>query len=482
MAKNKSNIHIKYIPLGATKQVTGSCHLLKIDVGGKKCNIVIDYGMVQDGLKSMNELYRANKIDKGIKWSEIDYVILTHLHSDHSALLITPFMDGYAGNIICTAPTINFAEILLSDSAFIQLRETERYNNTKEGRKNPIYPIYGQRHVEDALPHFRGYDYNKPIKLSDEVTLTLLPAGHIIGACSPYIEVTDGVETKNLLFTGDISGYKELRFTKKPDYKDLKISYLFTESTYGNKTHKDIDIKKILREHVFNTCIKNKGQLMIPCFAIGRSTLMLSYLKEIFEESNLFNDIPIYLASPMAVKSHKIYGHEDSFNFYNKSDESQRDLFQWSKIEYIEEYKVVESHLLNNKVKIMVISSGMLEGGYSVSVATSVLPNHKNTILFSGYQGIGTTGRNILESELGQTISIDNKNVKRKCNVDFVSASSHADSGQIIEMIKSTRHTKIKKIFLNHGEESVLEEFKEKLENEFKSEIIISDYQKVYNL
>lgn len=404
------------------------------------------------------------------------------LMPDHVALAPTSIMGGYTGYIYSTAPTIELSRLIITDSAFIQDKECEKYNQTKTGKKSPIYPIYGQRHVELTMERFRGYGYDKPIQLSDDITMWLKPTGHLLGACSIYIEVKFGDECKRLLFTGDTSAEKELPFTMLPDFKDLKLDYLFTESTYGDKLHKNESVVEKLKQVIRKTCIEDKGQLMLPVFSVGRSSTILSQLYEAYQQCPEFNDIPIYLASPMACKSHKLYGHEDSFNFYNKSDEKYKDVFEWDRVNYIESYVKVEEKLFNKEPKIVAVSSGMISGGYSVAMACSLLPDKKNTIMFVGYQGLGTYGRNILESKDGEIVNIDGKNVKRKCNIEFVSMSSHADYKQIIDMIKTMRHTKIKKIFLNHGESEVISEFKKHLEKEFKCEVIISEKNKGYNL
>lgn len=406
---------------------------------------------------------------------------LTHM-PDHVGLAPTSIMNGYTGYIYSTAPTIEISKLILTDSAHIQEKETEKYNLTKAGKKSPLYPIYGQRHVELCLERFRGYDYNKPIKLSDEITMWLKPTGHLLGACSIYIEVKSGEESKRILFTGDTSANKELPFTMLPNFKDLKVDYLFTESTYGDKLHKYEDSIQKFADVIQKTCIENKGQLMLPIFSVGRSSTVLAQLYEVYQKHPQFKDIPIYLASPMSCQAHRLYGMNDSFNFYNKSDEKYREVFEWDRVTYIEKYDKVEEKLFNKEPKIIAVSAGMISGGYSVSVACSLLPDKNNTIMFVGYQGIGTNGRNIIESSFGQVINIDNKNVKRKCNVEFVSMSSHADYKQIIDMIKTMRHTKIKKVFLNHGESEVISEFKKHLEKEFKCEIIISEKDKGYNL
>lgn len=482
MGKNRKKINIKYTCLGGARQVTGSCHLLTVYVESKEYNIIVDYGMVQDGTRKLNELYSLNKKDKPIDWNKIDNVILTHSHADHSSLLPISVMSGYQGDIIATAPTIKLTNLILSDSAFIQNRETERFNKTKEGKKNPLYPIYSQIHVEQTMGRFRGYDYNKEIVLNEHVTLTLKPTGHLLGACSPLVEVRCGDEVERVLFTGDTSASKAIPFTKKSNFKELKVDHIISEGTYGNKLQKKNNAKQKLKKHISETCLQNNGQLVIPVFAVGRSSSVIKYLYDVYQDNPTFNDIPIYLCSPMAVKSHKIYGDSDSFNFYNRDCHKYKDVFKWDKVECIEDYKTLESVVLNTKPKIVLCSSGMVVGGYSVAVSSGMLPHQNSTILFVGYQGLGTIGRNIMSSEYGDVIRIDSKNVKRKCNIDFINLSSHADYRMIISMFKTMRHTKIKNIILAHGDENALINFKDELDKEFNARIEIAEYNKVVKL
>lgn len=393
-------------------------------------------------------------------------------------------MKGFKGDIICTAPTIDLVELILTDSAYLQQKETERYNKTKAGKKNPIYPIYGQRHVEEAMARFKGYDYDRKIKINQHVTITLKSAGHLLGACSPYIEVKSKDDVKRVLFTGDTSADKIIKFTKTPDFKDLKVDLIVSEGTYGDRLQKENNVQKKLKANIKETCLKNNGQLMIPVFAVGRSSLVLAELFEVYKNNPSFHKIPIYLASPMAVRAHKLHGHDDSFNFYNKEFEELKYIFDWEEVNYIDDYKVFEKEILNSKPKIILSASGMISGGYSSSVASNLLPNNKNTILFCGYQGIGCAGRHILESKKGKEIKIDGKEVERYCNVDMMSSSSHADYKALIRMYKSMRHTKIKQIILVHGNEDTLNTFKEHIEEELNSSVNVevADYNKTYSI
>lgn len=478
----KKNINVVYKCLGASKSVTGSCGLITIKVNNKETNIIIDYGMVQNNTKSTGELFKINGADKPVKWENIDTIILSHSHADHVSLLPIAIINGYKGDIITTAPSMRLTRLILTDSAYLQNKECVRYNKTAKGKKNPIYPLYSQRHVESTLERFKGYDYNIPIKIDEYITITLKSTGHLLGASSIYIEVKDRMESETILFTGDTSGLKKLVFTKQPDFTDLKIDHIISEGTYGNRLQSKNNVKEKLKEHIENTCILNKGQLMIPVFSVGRSTSVVSYLYDLFKENPEFEKVPVYLASPMANKSHLIYGDSDSFNFYDEENEKYKGMFLWEHLQKIEDYTVLEKEVLNSEPKIILVSSGMISGGYSVAVATSVLPSEKNTILFCGYQGLGCNGRYILESELGKKIKIDNKEVKRNCNLDFMSMSSHGDYRDIINMFKTMRHKKIKTIFLQHGDLEALTEFKEHLNKEFNAEVVIANYNMIYKL
>lgn len=474
----KKNIDIKYRCLGSAKMVTGSCHHLQIKVNNKTTNIIVDYGMVQNNIKKINELYEINSMDKHVDWEKIDYIFVSHGHLDHIGCIPLAIMNGYKGNIISTAPTMKLSRLILTDSAFLQAKECERWNKSRQGKKSPIYPLYSMRHIEQTMEVFRGYDYNRVIELEENINITLKPAGHLLGACSILIEVRHGDEYESILFTGDISGDKSLPFTQKPNFKEKKIKNIISEGTYGDKIQSNNNVKKKLKRYIEETCIKNNGQLMIPVFSVGRSTSVLSYLYDLYNENIHYNEIPLYLASPMACKSNDIYGEEDSFNFYDKKWQKYKDMFRWKNIQYINDYKVLEKEILNSKPKIVLASAGMISGGYSVAVATSLLPNKKNTMLFCGYQGVGTQGRKILESEYGEKINIDSKDIKRLCSIDFMSMSSHGDYNKITQMFKKMQHTKIRNIILTHGDEEVLDIFKSHLDKEFNSKNIVANYNK----
>lgn len=461
--------------LGANEEVTGSCTLVQVD----GLNILVDYGLFQDSSKPIEEVYKINKRELPIHISEIDHVLITHIHADHSSKIGMLAAHGFTGSVLCTALTAELMDISLRDSAHIMDRECEQIN--KRRKVNKLTPLYTVRHVDMIMGSIRGYDYNQEVKLSDRVAVTFLPAGHVCGSAMIYLEYQESEHIKKrVLFSGDTSGKREKPFTMPANLEKLKIDLIISESTYGGRLHsKENPIDK-LEKCVRETVYQNGKTILIPIFSIARSTEVLYLLKKIFDNNPEFEDIPIFLASPMACQSHRILGKSDSFNFYDKKWELEKDLFEWDRVSYIEDFKTVQSKLANGHRKIILASSGMVTGGYSTYLASIFLPNKGSKLLFCGYQGIGTLGRKILDKEQ-KTINIGGKPVKLKADIDFLEGmSSHGDFEELIDLYSDIEKKKLKKIVINHGELEQSKEFAKRLKREFPTvEIIIPKYKQI---
>lgn len=456
--------------------VTGSCHYL--EMGGLK--MLVDFGLVQDSGKSIEEIYKLNTRELPVDISEIDYVVITHGHLDHIGKLGYLPSRGFNGVVITTALTSEIVELNLENSAGLHNKEVERINK-RRATHNQILPIFTPRTVDQILTRVRGYSFNQEIVLNDKVTLELLPAGHLSGASMPLFTLREGYEVKRALFTGDTSASRDIPFTKKPDLTKLKVDMIITESTYGDRTHrKDIDVLSDLEKHIMETCVQDKATLLIPAFSIGRSTNVLHYLKQIYDRNPRFENIPIFLASPMACDSHFIIGREDNFEFYDEQWKQYKGLWSWDRITYIENFEKVQSKLANGHPKIIVASSGMLVGGYSTYLASIFLPHKKSKVLISGYQGEGTLGNKLL-SGTQKTVSIDGKPVKIRAKVDTLhNVSGHADGDELVEMFSKMEKKAIKKFVIVHGDEEQAKGLKKKLLKEFKDvEVIIPNYREV---
>lgn len=480
-------MNIYYRNLGASKQVTGSCHLLEIKniEGEKDIKIMVDMGQVQDGSLSFNQLYNINGRRFPVDFSELDYIVLTHAHYDHCSLLPRLPALGYEGSIITTQLSAELSEINLLDSCKIHLKEIEKQNNVKKNKsgkyKEPYIPLFTQASTEWVIDNMRGYSYNQDIILNSKVSMKLIPSGHIGGAGMVLVTIKDMYDYKNVLFTGDTSCERDIPFTMKASINNLKIDYIITENTYGDRLiPKSNPIDEFAR-HIKETCIEKQGRILAPVFSISRSTNVLLYLKLAYEKYPELNNIPIYLCSPMAVKSHRVLGKSSSFEYYDDKWDDYKDLWNWSKITYVDSFKRMKEIMLRNEKAIYCASQGMLEAGFSQYIASQLLPKKNNKIIICGYQGVNTTGRNLLEG-IQKTITItdiDGKKSKVPIRADISmidGMSSHADYESLISMFMSTKWTKIKKIIVVHGNEETCNIFADKLKKNFNAEVYVPNY------
>lgn len=444
-------------------------------------NILIDYGAIQDNSKSIEELYKINQKDSPVCTYKIDKVLVTHGHFDHLGNLCNLVRDGYKGDILCTAPTLRIMELSLYDSLFIQTRETEKYN--KRNKKNKLYPSFTNKTVSDTLDLVKGYDYNRKIVLTDNITVEFLPNGHLIGSSAILIEARDEYEVKRILFTGDTSGDKKIPFTKKLDIEGLKINYLISEGTYGGKPDEINTTEQQIEEYLMKTCFQRRGTIVIPVFSFGRSTTVLHYVKQVYDRCPEFNKIPVYLASPLANKSHRLYGEPDSFNFYDEKWKDYKDLWKWDKVNYIDSFDEVLRKLDNNKPKIILASSGMISGGFSNYLVSRFVADKRNSILLCGYQGNGCAGRVLLDGKQKE-VNIDGKNVKICAKVEKLKGlSGHISGKKLCEIFNKTEKRKLRKIILTHGDENELYAFKDILSKTFdRTDVIIPNYKQIVKL
>ncbi len=476
-------INIQYRACGANGEVTGSCHHITIDLEDRKVQFVVDYGMVQDSTISMKELYKVNSENKNIDWEKVDFIILTHLHNDHSGLLPFAVASGFQGNIITTAPTAKLAHIIMSDGAFIMQKECLKYNKTVEGKKSPLYPIYGTRHVELAMERMRGYDFNKTIVIDENIEIVLKPNGHILGSASPYITIRQGEDVRRLLFSGDVSVGKQIAFTKTGKFDGLKVDYLWMEATYGDREQKKTKAIPIIKKMMEEVILNNKGTMLAPVFSMGRSTVFLREAFDIITHDERFKNIDVYFASPMACKANRIHFQKDSFSFMDSKWKKYKSMCDLPNFHFIEEYPDLEKAVLNNsKPKLIIASAGSLDAGYSNAVALKIMENSNNGILYCGYKFPRSLGERIWKTKKGEELKIGDKSYKRNCSLGVVNLSGHSDWTQLLDMILSMRHTKIKKVFLNHGNPDGLDFFKSKLKEKINGEIIITEKFESYKL
>lgn len=441
---------------GAAQQVTGSMHLLQLS----NYNILIDCGLDYE-----KGSYQEQNLFFPFNPTEIDLVILTHAHIDHSGNLPTLIRMGYDGQILCTGPTADLTEILLFDSVNIFLgKQNKKYRGRKRGHSGP-QPLYLQKHVMETMDRFVTIGFHKPFKVNGNVELTFVPAGHLLGAASVILNINEDGVSKKIAFTGDI-GRKNYPVLVDPEPLPA-VDYLICESTYGGRLHSnDTSLDDKLVEVINETCIKNPGRLIIPAFSIGRTQSLIFKLNQIFNKG-LLPPVEIFVDSPLAnyateiYRKHHQYVSEEAKSFYlDKGDE-----FEFEHLTYLRTQK--ESLAVSNYLDpcIIISSAGMLEGGRIQDHIYYNIQNYYCTILFIGYCAKGTLGDRLLRGD--PIIRLRNRDLMvyaKIAKTDLL--SGHGDHNDLMNTVRQQDVSKLKKVFLVHGETSSLTAFKTALQEE----------------
>lgn len=439
---------------GADREVTGSRHLL--EVNGKK--ILLDCGMFQ-GRRSEE---RDKNMNFGFVPKEVDAVILSHAHIDHSGNLPNLVKQGFKGPIYCTKPTVDLLNYMLRDSAFIQEREVEYINEKKqESGEDLIEPLYTTEDVEKTLPLAKGVKYDSCMNLFDDpdIMLCFREAGHILGSAITILTIKDHEDgkVKTLAFTGDL-GRPNMPLIRNP-YQLEEVDYLMMESTYGNRLHESIlEAEDKLAEIVKSTAARG-GKILIPAFSLGRTQEIIYSLHKLADEQKI-PPLPIYVDSPLSVNLTEVFRN----NLGVLDEETQKlfleektDPFNFSQLHYIE--SVEESKALNNHNGpcIIVASSGMCEHGRILHHLKNSIEDHRNTLVIVGYQAQNTLGRKIIEKM--SPVNIFGKPHEIKMEVKIMNAySAHADRSDLLDY--ATKVKGLKKLILVHGEDQACEDLK----------------------
>lgn len=440
---------------GAAQTVTGSKHLLTT-VGGKK--ILLDCGLFQN--KGAEEHNRH----LGFAPAEIDYLILSHAHIDHSGAIPILVKQGFRGKIYCTPATLDLCVIMLADSAKIQESDIE-YINKKRAKKgqSAIEPLYSQNDVEEALTLFVAKDYNQWHTIDDEVQLLFTDAGHILGSACVNLKVRESKDKViHLLFSGDVGRNGDL-ILKDPE-ETAQADYIICESTYGNRLHEHREnTKQRLIEIIDRTCIKNRGKIIIPAFSLGR-TQELVYTLDRMKTEGLLPNIKVYVDSPLAVNATNIMRkHVECYNANIKAYMAKdADPFGFNNLHYIKD--VEESIALNDNKEpcIIISSSGMMEAGRIKHHVKNNISNERNTILIVGFNAANTLGDRLLKGE--KEVRIFGEDYIVKASIEEMQAfSAHADYEELLYWLRWQNPQLVKRTFLVHGEYEAQKEFKEKL-------------------
>ncbi len=442
--------------MGATREVTGSKHLITTKKGLK---ILLDCGMYQGkGLET-----DAMNRDLGFIPSEIDYLILSHAHIDHSGLIPYIYKEGFRGTVLCTPATRDLCAIMLADAGRIQEADVHTFNKKRKAQgEDPVEPIYTEQDAQECMSCFISVPYHKPFAIEDEVTVEFFDAGHILGSSFVFLQVKDGRRVIKLGFTGDIGRYDK-RILKDPE-PFPQVDYLIMESTYGDRLHSTLeDAEKELLMAVLDTCTKKKGKLIIPSFAVGRAQEII-YALDRLESANLLPDIDVFVDSPLSVSATNIMRlHSECFGSqildYMKKDP---DPFGFDRLQYIQSVEASKALNVRHKPCVIISASGMMEAGRVKHHLANHIDDPSTTILCVGYCEPKTLGARIMRGD--KEVSIFGHRYLVRAELRRIeSLSGHGDYSEMIRYIGCQEKSKLKKIFLVHGEAETQEHFRDTL-------------------
>ncbi len=450
---------------GAARNVTGSCHLITLDSGYR---ILLDCGLFQGSRKDDEISNRLLHFDP----STVDCLILSHAHIDHTGRVPFLVKEGFQGTIHATHATRSLCSIMLLDSAKIQEREAEQENKRllkKKKKKKSIKlkeALYEKRDVAATMKRFMSHPYNKWNNICGDVQVMFKDQGHILGSASVTLRITEGSKTTTIGFTGDI-GRPDRPILRNPSQLP-EVDYLICESTYGDKEHesKPEQSQKFL-EVMQETCVDNRGKLIIPAFSIGRTQELVYMMDQMYNNGSLPR-VPVYVDSPLAVNATEIYGsHPECFdsalNEYLLEDD---DPFGFNSLEYVR--KVDRSKWLNftKEPAVIISASGMMNAGRIRHHMYHNLEDPNSTFLIVGYCSPDTAGGILKNGAKELKLQGDLLNVNARIE-SMDSFSAHGDRKEMLENI-SNQKSSVKRIFLVHGEFDTQQKFAEYLgENGF---------------
>lgn len=425
---------------GAAREVTGSCHLLHVNGH----TVALDCGMFQGKRSESEEKNRT--LPAPI--AEIDSVVLSHAHIDHSGRLPFLIAQGYSKTIWSTAATRDLCAVMLADSAHIQEKDAEFLAKRE---KDFVEPLYGMRHAVRTMELIVGVPYNKPFDVVPGVQGTYVDAGHILGSASVILDCTENGVTKRLVFSGDIgrSGLAIIRDPVSPPQADAVIM----ESTYGNRDHESVDGARAHLADVIRRTAARGGRVLIPAFAVGRTQELLYSLNSLLREGAI-PSIPVYVDSPLAIDTTTVFEmHPETFDQSEDMVRKVKELFDFPLLRFTRD--VEESKAINSAKGPMIViaASGMVEAGRILHHLANGAADPRNTILIVGFQAEHTLGRRIVEKQ--PMLKIFGDEIPLRAQVEVINGySAHADRGELtawIDKVK-TASPKLGPVWLVHGE------------------------------
>lgn len=438
---------------GAARTVTGSKHLLILKNGKK---ILLDCGMFQGMGRDTDALNR----NFGFIASEVDVMVLSHAHIDHTGLIPKLVKEGFAGSIYCTDATKELATLLLQDSAQIQENDVKYHNKGSKAQGKPLQqPFYTMQDAKAAANNFEEKPYGQWFSVTEGVEAMFTDAGHIIGSACVHLRISEDGTTTHLSFSGDVGRYRDAILRSPETFP--QADYIIMESTYGNSLHDDVStsIDTILG-WIERTCVRKKGKLIMPAFSLGRTQEILYGLNQLSLENRL-PKIDYFLDSPLSTSiSEVVKKYPGYFNkTIQKVLQTDDDPFQFEGLHYIK--TVEESKLLNyrNEPCVIISASGMAEAGRVKHHISNNIENGRNAILMTGYCEPNSLGGRLLAGATEVGIF----GVLHQVNAEIggiKSMSAHGDYEDLSQWLSGQNKQGVKKLFLVHGEFEVQQDFK----------------------
>lgn len=463
--------------LGATTTVTGSCHLITTN----SHKLLLDCGLFQGN----KEIERLNEEEFDFDPSEIEFLILSHAHIDHSGRIPLLVKRGFKGKIYCTDATADLLEVMLKDSASIQERETEWKNRKNQRSGKPLVePLYTMKDAEEALKYVVPVMYDQLVELHESIQIVFNDAGHILGSAIIELFITENNDVSKIVYSGDI-GMKNRPILRNPTLIK-KADYVIMETTYGNRVHEDnSDSIKRLIDIVLKT-IKRGGNVIIPSFAVGRTQELIFEFNRFYEENSAYRyelkDVKVYVDSPMAISATEVFRKNAQVFDKDTRDYILRGDHPLDFPNLVFSRTAEESIALNTdpNPKVIISSSGMCEAGRIKHHLKHNLWNPKSSIVFVGYQAKGTLGHSILKGD--KRVSIFGEKIKIEAEIHNLEGfSGHADQNGLVQWLGGFK-MQPKKIFLVHGEEDSKSDFAETVKSVFGYDCTVINGDTEYTL
>lgn len=459
---------------GAARAVTGSKHLITLNNGTK---ILLDCGLFQgmgDITNQLNESFGFNP-------AKVTYLILSHAHIDHCGLLPRLVSEGFRGTIYCTPATKDLAEILMLDSAKIQMQDAEYANKKSRTPEIEVMPLYTDKDVQQTISQFKTIPYEEDFKIDDHITVRLTDAGHIVGSAAVHLRINEESKETRITFSGDVGRYGDLLLKSPQSFP--QADYILLESTYGDSLHADVaPIENLLLQIITQTCLEKKGKIVIPAFSVGRTQELLYALNSL-ELKGQLPDIPYYVDSPLSMEATQVL--KDHPEVYNNGVKEimkvDHDIFDFKGLRFIE--SVEESKALNNDPQpcVIISSSGMAEGGRVRHHIRNNISDKKNTILMVGYASPGSLAGRLMGGQKRVWLFGQDYDVIAEIR-SIKSMSAHGDYEDLLKFLSGQDPTKVRQLFLVHGEYDVQLKFAEKVRNAGFKNVSIPEYHQEFEL